>query len=116
MIRRPPRSPLLPYTTLFRSRIARQTLRRFCRNARAGFEDRLTWRVRVGEHLGIQVGVHVDAQVLADADAPGQSVLEAGTRVSAETSQRLACDARSEERRVGQEWRSRWAPYHLKKK
>jgi len=31
--------------------------------------------------------------VLADPDQPGQSVLEGGTRVSAETSQRLACDA-----------------------
>jgi 5-methylcytosine-specific restriction endonuclease McrA len=40
-----------------------------------------------------QVVVHVDAPVLADADAPGQSVLEDGTHVSAETSQRLACDA-----------------------
>jgi 5-methylcytosine-specific restriction endonuclease McrA len=30
---------------------------------------------------------------LADADQPGQSVLEDGARVSAETSQRLACDA-----------------------
>jgi 5-methylcytosine-specific restriction endonuclease McrA len=40
-----------------------------------------------------QVVVHVDAQVLADPDQPGQSVLEGGTRVSAETSQRLACDA-----------------------
>jgi Domain of unknown function (DUF222)/HNH endonuclease len=40
-----------------------------------------------------QVVVHVDAAVLADADAPGQSVLDGGTRVSAETSQRLACDA-----------------------
>jgi hypothetical protein len=40
-----------------------------------------------------QVVVHVDAPVLADADAPGQSVLEDGARVSAETSQRLACDA-----------------------
>ena len=40
-----------------------------------------------------QVVVHVDAPVLADADHPGQSVLEEGTRVSAETSQRLACDA-----------------------
>jgi Domain of unknown function (DUF222)/HNH endonuclease len=40
-----------------------------------------------------QVVVHVDAQVLADADAPGQSVLDGGTRVPAETSQRLACDA-----------------------
>jgi len=40
-----------------------------------------------------QVVVHVDAQVLADADAPGQSVLEGGARVPAGTSQRLACDA-----------------------
>jgi Domain of unknown function (DUF222)/HNH endonuclease len=40
-----------------------------------------------------QVVVHVDAQVLADAEAPGQSMLEGGARVSAETSQRLACDA-----------------------
>ncbi len=40
-----------------------------------------------------QVVVHVDADVLADADQPGQSVLEDGARVSAETSQRLACDA-----------------------
>jgi hypothetical protein len=40
-----------------------------------------------------QVVVHVDAPVLADPEQPGQSVLEGGTRVSAEMSQRLACDA-----------------------
>jgi Domain of unknown function (DUF222)/HNH endonuclease len=40
-----------------------------------------------------QVVVHIDAPVLADPDQPGQSVLEDGTHVSAETSQRLACDA-----------------------
>jgi 5-methylcytosine-specific restriction endonuclease McrA len=40
-----------------------------------------------------QVVVHVDAEVLADSDAPGQSVLEDGPRVPAGTSQRLACDA-----------------------
>jgi Domain of unknown function (DUF222)/HNH endonuclease len=40
-----------------------------------------------------QVVVHVDAEVLANADAPGQSVIENGPGVSAETSQRLACDA-----------------------
>src|SRR5262245_45560252 len=40
-----------------------------------------------------QVVVHIDAPVLANGDAPGQSVLEDGTHVSAETSQRLACDA-----------------------
>ncbi len=40
-----------------------------------------------------QVVVHVDASVLVDPEAPGQSVLEGGTHVSAETSRRLACDA-----------------------
>ena len=39
-----------------------------------------------------QVVVHVDAPALADPDQPGQSVLEDGTHVSAETSRRLACD------------------------
>ncbi|HEV8585946.1 MAG TPA: DUF222 domain-containing protein, partial [Methylomirabilota bacterium] len=40
-----------------------------------------------------QVVVHVDAPVLADADGSGQSVLENGAHVSAETARRLACDA-----------------------
>ena len=44
-----------------------------------------------GEHY--QVVVHVGAAVLANADAPGQSVLDGGMRVPAGTSQRLACDA-----------------------
>jgi hypothetical protein len=40
-----------------------------------------------------QVVVHVDAAVLANAEAPGRSVVEDGTHVAAETAQRLACDA-----------------------
>jgi 5-methylcytosine-specific restriction endonuclease McrA len=40
-----------------------------------------------------QVVVHVDAPALADPDACGQTVLENGEHVSAETSRRLACDA-----------------------
>jgi 5-methylcytosine-specific restriction endonuclease McrA len=40
-----------------------------------------------------QVVVHVDAPALADLEAPGQSALESGEHVSAETSRRLACDA-----------------------
>jgi hypothetical protein len=40
-----------------------------------------------------QVVVHVDAAVLADPAQPGQSVLEDGVHVSAETSRRLACEA-----------------------
>src|SRR5438094_6636147 len=64
--------------------------------------DALTLLAESALHQGIEPGapgeryqvvVHVDAAVLADPDAPGQSVLEDGVRVSAETSQRLACDA-----------------------
>ena len=40
-----------------------------------------------------QVVVHIDAPVLADAGQAGQSVLEDGDHVSAETARRLACDA-----------------------
>jgi len=40
-----------------------------------------------------QVVVHVDAAALADPEQPGQSALEDGVHVSAETSRRLACDA-----------------------
>jgi 5-methylcytosine-specific restriction endonuclease McrA len=39
------------------------------------------------------VVVHVDAPVLANAESAGQSLVEDGTHVSAETSQRLARDA-----------------------
>jgi hypothetical protein len=41
-----------------------------------------------------QVVVHVDAPALADPDQPGESALEEGTHVPAETCRRLACDAR----------------------
>jgi hypothetical protein len=40
-----------------------------------------------------QVVVHVDAAVLADPAQEGQTALEEGIRISAETSRRLACDA-----------------------
>ncbi|MCL7962244.1 MAG: HNH endonuclease, partial [marine benthic group bacterium] len=40
-----------------------------------------------------QVVLHVDTDTLADSDDLGRSELEDGTRVSAETSRRLACDA-----------------------
>jgi len=40
-----------------------------------------------------QVVIHVDAAALADPGQPGESALEDGLRVSAETSRRLACDA-----------------------
>src|SRR3989442_11051215 len=57
-----------------------------------------------------QVVVHVDAPALADPDQPGQSVLEDGTHVSAETSRRLACDASRVVMRHGLDGRDRRAP------
>src|SRR3712207_2612180 len=39
MIRRPPRSTLFPYTTLFRSRVGVKVRRRFVQAKLAGFED-----------------------------------------------------------------------------
>src|SRR4030066_2052076 len=73
MIRRPPRSTLFPYTTLFRS-------------PARGLSTR--------------------------ASMPRRALLsepEIATRLH-------AVPARSEERRGGEECRSRWAPDHLKKK
>jgi hypothetical protein len=64
--------------------------------------DALTLLAETALHQGLdpgtageryQVVVHVDAAVLADPEQRGHSVLEDGGRVSAETSQRLACDA-----------------------
>ena len=64
--------------------------------------DALTLIAETALHQGMNAGapaeryqvvVHVDTAVLADPDAAGQSVLAGGARVSAETSQRLACDA-----------------------
>src|SRR2546430_12219626 len=68
MIRRPPRSTLFPYTTLFRSdpaicvvahhdpaRIAREALRRFRRNIRAALEHGLARRLGVYQHRGVDV-------------------------------------------------------------
>jgi len=48
-----------------------------------------------------QVVVHVDAEVLADPAADGRSELEGGPGVSAEASQRLACDCSVVELRHG---------------
>jgi hypothetical protein len=48
-----------------------------------------------------QVVVHVEAAVLADPAQAGQSVLEDGAHVSAETSRRLACEATRVELRHG---------------
>src|SRR2546430_14434930 len=102
MIRRPPRSTLFPYTTLFRSQInavAQQARRHGAEIARAS-------------ELLVSLVAHLD-QVSRAAGTLEQGSREVGSSstVSRASRARPIC-WRSEERRVGKECRSRWSPYH----
>src|SRR2546430_17366027 len=89
MIRRPPRSTLFPYTTLFRSK-----------------------RGRPDDAEGSRPAGRLH-RVRGDRYRPDQAILSAGLRLEVRG---LRTGLRSEERRVGKECRSRWSPDHLKKK
>src|SRR3712207_9596427 len=117
MIRRPPRSTLFPYTTLFRSaegapRVVRDgdvvTLT-MCRPAKrnALSRDHLTQLLaavtQVGESDAAGLVIAAEGPVFSAghdfADVAGRPVTEVRS-------------LRSEERRVGKECRSRWSPDH----
>src|SRR2546422_11713192 len=140
MIRRPPRSTLFPYTTLFRSALPQigpiggpDAITRVARRAEElGFDslwvlDRLLYPVNprapypVGDGtLPIKYKRVLDAiETLTFAAARterialGTSVLNIPWYNPVLLARRLATlDVRSEERRVGKECRSRWSPYH----
>src|SRR2546426_11839889 len=106
MIRRPPRSTLFPYTTLFRSH------RKECHVDGQAFSPK-------GVEACPVCGKDACARHRAACGAmPGAGVLAAhGTSLDALRRERLAVHVallavRSEERRVGKECRSRWSPYH----
>src|SRR2546422_11376546 len=99
MIRRPPRSTLFPYTTLFRSHDD-LGLRRL-EHVLPATEDVLD-AVAVGDRLGARL------VALAEGDDTAAVDLERGDVGAAEAE----ADDRSEESRVGKECRSRWSPYH----
>src|SRR5256885_16567341 len=102
MIRRPPRSTLFPYTTLFRSGvkindkhievIVRQMLRRV-----------------VVENTGDSTYI-AGEQVERSEILNTNEALQREGKIPATYSNVLL--GRSEERRVGKEGRSRWSPYH----
>src|SRR2546422_10164609 len=104
MIRRPPRSTLFPYTTLFRSpRVAQPEL------------DAGHRRVEPGKPLGgTAVERHVAVVVLEHpgVEDPGDLVAVELRHVGAEARVEARAGGRSEERRGGEEGRSRWSPYH----
>src|SRR2546430_17444840 len=120
MIRRPPRSPLFPYTTLFRSPadidpvqvrlIISHELVHALQDQYLDLDSLIQLkrqndrRAAVVLPLELDEGVEVEVLVLERVhqlvrdDQPDLHGIDVGRR--------------SEERRVGEEWRSRWSPYH----
>src|SRR3712207_9547345 len=109
MIRRPPRSPLFPYTTLFRS---------FGTVAAAGIQTLSKVELTDNRNL-IIVAVAIAVGVIPAALPEFYDGFPEAVRIVFESGITAASVAaialnilRSEERRVGKECRSRWSPYH----
>src|SRR5256885_14713923 len=103
MIRRPPRSTLFPYTTLFRSVLLRKPMKH-TRIADATLVQPGQRGLSLVELLvGLLLGLLIIAVALG--------ALMASRAVSGTVSDASHLQ-RSEERRVGKECRSRWSPYH----
>src|SRR2546425_13245958 len=104
MIRRPPRSTLFPYTTLFRSV-----------EIVTGVETPAVVGVGTVKEAGVAVTAVDELVTVQETEAAAPLVRATttfgfGVTLLPETTAPL--DGRSEERRVGKECRSRWSPYH----
>ena len=115
MIRRPPRSTLFPYTTLFRS------LR---------FISSFVQRSAIGHLRKLRAGAELASVILFAETGTGIIAWQVGRlgfgmlkigfgncrnrAIRLRNSRRpwISSCSRSEERRVGKECRSRWSPYH----
>src|SRR2546425_10792974 len=102
MIRRPPRSTLFPYTTLFRSPLL--LLVELDVEAERIVDPARLRRPGVLQPCRLVLGEH---HLAGDVEAH-----HLGRQLSAEHDVQRLGVARSEERRVGKECRSRWSPYH----
>src|SRR2546422_9248164 len=102
MIRRPPRSTLFPYTTLFRSLIFAQTATVAVSVLFVVTTLRPEWLGRPGS----------GPQVVELHQATPSSSLPARAASYSDAVRKAVPSVRSEERRVGKECRSRWSPYH----
>src|SRR3712207_9195381 len=114
MIRRPPRSTLFPYTTLFRSLRGHLAVghTRYSTTGASTWENaQPTFRTTdAGTGLALcHNGNLVNTQELASKAADAGV---AGAFTATTDSDLVTALIRSEERRVGKECRSRWSPYH----
>src|SRR5256884_8688850 len=118
MIRRPPRSTLFPYTTLFRSQ--ERPVGEIVDSLRVA-QPSVSKHLRVLLEVGL-VNVRRDGRRMlyrtnAEAIRPLHEWTETFERFWRHQLSRIKERAegksnRSEERRVGKECRSRWSPYH----
>src|SRR2546430_16809548 len=104
MIRRPPRSTLFPYTTLFRSR-AHPVRLGIC----AGEVDQGVDAVRDYERQRDAPAHEREPDLTGEAMPHPRAVRGDDGRSAGDPPGERE---RSEERRVGKECRSRWSPYH----
>src|SRR3989441_11088320 len=106
MIRRPPRSTLFPYTTLFRSAVAGETSqhRKKQQLKRLKIVDAFRNSGNAGEGRNDPRWMILDVVPVIPPDLRPLVPLDGGRFATS--------DLRSEERRVGKECRSRWSPYH----
>src|SRR5260370_42573072 len=102
MIRRPPRSTLFPYTTLFRSRYVRDG------KTEAMQASKITVSVRNASGGQDQV----TRTLYKTVHGPVVNLGAMDPALGWTTQSVFAIRDRSEERRVGKECRSRWSPYH----
>src|SRR2546430_13796402 len=101
MIRRPPRSTLFPYTTLFRSEEATRYL---------GGEKYISYSIM---SLIIEQIKNLLLTPNSRSSTPTSPISPTSTSpITSFNTPEILQEIRSEERRVGKECRSRWSPYH----
>src|SRR3712207_9531234 len=110
MIRRPPRSTLFPYTTLFRSHEF---------SSLAGVREDVTDIVLNVKQIALRMEGEGPKRLTLSATGPADvtaGMIATTGDIEVTNPDLLICHldegARSEERRVGKECRSRWSPYH----
>src|SRR5256885_15158343 len=107
MIRRPPRSTLSPYTTLFRSKYGRRGLGALCR-----IDLRNLMAVGIGHPHALAYLQRLIRKAQAFAVGLEQHIGLRCTGSGVALVNENAVIGRSEERRVGKESRSRWSADH----